>query len=338
MRVNDVLRDKSWLIEQSAFPLLLARVLAHKSCPTAKEFAKSHRRRLEEAKAAPTRAVQGLGGDDAEEVRLASESPSTKSIRAVSGKVGVVGVHGPISQRLTPEAEKAGGTSLEEVQYAFDALLADNSVEAIVLHFDSPGGGIYGLEELSDRIFAARSEKKCYAMVDSMACSAAYWLASACGTLVCTPGGDVGSVGVYCVHVDESKQLEAEGVKLTVVKAGKFKAEMASCEPLSDAARDHLQEVVDEDYGKFCKALSRNRNCSVADVRNNFGQGRAVSADKALAAGMIDRVMSFSDLMAKLLGKKAEGGNSGRRASEQAKSQVEAMRLRHEHQKQRAGA
>lgn len=330
MHINEILHQKPWLIEPTAFPLLIERVMAHKTCPTRAEFMGSYKKRLKLARKAPERATQGFGGDPPESELAEGNSPS-KAIRPVSGRIGVIGVHGPLQQRLSPELEKAGGTSLEEVSYAFDALMDDNSVEAIVLHFDSPGGGIYGLEELSDKVFAARDRKKCYAAVDSMACSAAYWLASACGTLVCTPGGDVGSVGVYCVHADESEQLKSEGVKVTIVKAGKYKAELNSAEPLSDDARDFLQEMVDEDYLKFTKALARNRNCSVADVRANFGEGRIVSADRALANGMTDRTMSFADLMSRLIGKKAEGGN-GRRAQ----GEVETLRLRHEHQKRTA--
>jgi len=119
---------------------------------------------------------------------------------------------------------------------------------------------------------------------------------------ICTPGGDVGSVGVYIMHVDHSKALEAEGVKVTMVHAGKHKVEMAPYSPLSDEAKAELQTRVDAIEGKFHAALRRNRDTSLDDVRSNYGQGRVVSAERALQLGMIDRVMTFDALMNKLTG------------------------------------
>ena len=159
-----------------------------------------------------------------------------------------------------------------------------------------------------------------------MAASAAYWIATAAETVVCTPGGDVGSVGVYAIHVDESRALDAEGLTVSLVKAGKYKAELAPFAPLSTEGRGHLQDLLDLTYGKFTKALSRNRSVSQSVVRDDYGQGRIVPADRALAAGMIDRVMSADQLMAKLTG----GSEGGRQAS------VEVLRLRHQRAKETA--
>jgi signal peptide peptidase SppA len=182
---------------------------------------------------------------------------------------------------------------------------------------------VYGVEELSDKIFAARDRKPIYSIADSMACSAAYWLATSAQTVCCTPGGDVGSVGVYCLHIDESEMLKGLGVKVSWIHAGKYKVEGNSAEPLDDEARANLQASVDETYGKFIDALSRNRHdVSKADVRANFGQGRVMSAAKALGAKMIDRIDTFENLMAKLTGSGGQGSAS-RAAS------VEMQRMRH---------
>ncbi len=332
MKIETLIHDRPWLIHPDQLHLQIERVLAHKTCPTPRQMARSRKKRIQEAKDSPARAVQAFGDGSLHPSEAAAEqSNPSKAIRSVGGRIGLIGIHGPVQQRMSSELEKAEGTPLDYVDYAFDALMDDTSVEAIILHFDTPGGGIFGLQELADKIYQARGQKKCYGMVDSMACSAGYWLASACETLICTPGGLVGSVGVYMIHVDQSKALEEEGIKVSVVKAGKYKAERTSSEPLSDDARDFMQETVDKDYALFCKTLSRNRNCSVADVRANFGQGRTVDADAALAANMIDRCMSFGELMTKLMGSKSSQASGGRRAAE-----TEVLRLRHLHQIQTA--
>ncbi len=293
-----------WTCEPTALRMSVARVM-RAPCPTSREIVEERRRRLDEARQCAAKAVRG-----------------------VKGRVGVIAIHGPVEQRMSSELMKLGGTSTEEVGMALDSLMADKTVEAVIFHIDSPGGSSYGVQELSDKIFAARQQKKTYAIADSMAASAAYWIASAAETLAVTPGGDVGSVGVYAVHVDESKAMELEGVKVTLVKAGKFKAEFAPYSPLDPVAQDHLQELVDGTYQKFLGGLKRNRGTTLEDVRRNYGEGRIVPAEDALARKMVDRVMSFEDLLGRLTG----GTTSNGRAAEM----VEVLRLRQEHRKRTA--
>jgi signal peptide peptidase SppA len=298
-----ILNDKLFLADPAALRLCVAKLRTFATCPSAREVAEARRKGLDDARQAAGRAI-----------------------RTSRGKVGVIPVHGPIDQRMSSELMKLGGTSTEEVAAALDALLADSQVEAIVLHVDSPGGHIYGVEELSDRIFAARGRKKIYAAADSMAASAGYWIASAAETLIVTPGGDVGSVGVYAAHVDQSKALEAEGLTVSLVSAGKYKVELSPYGPLAEEARGHLQEMVDTTYTKFTAALKRNRGVSLEAVRKDFGEGRLVPAAKALASKMVDRVLPFQDLMTKLTG----GSDGGQRAT------AEVLRLRHEQAKREA--
>jgi ClpP class serine protease len=124
--------------------------------------------------------------------------------------------------------------------------------------------------------------------------------------------------------------LEAEGVKVSVIKAGKFKAEGNPYEPLAAEARDHLQELVDSTYSAFVKGVARNRGVSVGEVREKYGQGRVLPAAQALAAGMVDRVASLSAVLEKLAG--PGGGAAAKQAS------AELLRLRHEQRKRALGA
>jgi signal peptide peptidase SppA len=237
------------------------------------------------------------------EERPLAQAP--RAIRAVKGKVGVIPIYGPVDQRMTSELEKAGGTPLDFVSAALDSLLANTSVGAIVLRFDSPGGSVQGVQELGDRIYAARAEKPIFAIADSLAASAALWLASAASMFISTPGANsvtVGSHGVYTMHVDKSKALENEGVKITMVSAGKFKGEGAPHQPLSAETVAYLQERVDSIMAQFTASLAKFRDKAPGYVRDNFGQGRMLTAQQALDVGVIDRVLTFTELIAKLTG------------------------------------
>lgn len=253
---------------------------------------------------------------------------AAQALRRVSGRVGIVPVHGVIEQRMGPLGYYFGGFSIEDGQALFQSYLADKSIGAIVLHVDSPGGYSYGVTEFSDAIYKARGVKPTYAIADSEMCSAALWLGTSAGSVAATPSGLVGSLGVYRTHVDYSKQLQEDGVKVTIIKAGKFKAEGNPYEPLSQDAIDNAQAQADALYSEFIKAVARNRNTSTTDVRDNYGQGRSMWSKDAAAVGMIDKVLSFQDLLAKLSG---DVGSSNARMAATA-----MMRLRHEHEKEKA--
>ena len=317
----------TWLMEPVALRLAIQRVAMFRECPSPRELAKERRKRLDFAAAAPSRAVKCEGT-----AKLTEHRAGPAAIRAQSGRIGVVDISGPIDQHYTAALSKAGGTSCDEIGMALDSLMADAAVSAIVMHVDSPGGAVSGVGELADRIYDARAKKPIYAISDSMAASAAYWLATAASTMVCTPGGAVGSVGVYSIHADQSEALKAQGINLSVVQStdSPMKTEFMDNAPLGDQAREYLQKTVDAIHGKFIDALAKNRDMKASAVRSDFGRGRVMMADDALAAKMCDRVMSFADLMGRLTG---SGGNGGR-----ASASAQTLAARHSFAKLKAGA
>jgi ClpP class serine protease len=92
--------------------------------------------------------------------------------------------------------------------------------------------------------------------------------------------------------------MASEGVKTTLISAGKYKTEGNPYEPLSDEARAAMQAMVDDYYGMFTRAVAKGRGVSVDAVRNGFGEGRMVSASQAVKNGMADRVATLDQVLA----------------------------------------
>jgi signal peptide peptidase SppA len=141
-----------------------------------------------------------------------------------------------------------------------------------------------------------------------MMASAAYWLASQADEIVSIPSGNVGSIGVFSAHQDLSAALEKEGIKVTLIKAGKFKVEGNPFEPLSDEARAQIQTRVDDAYSQFTKDVARGRGVKPSDVRGGYGEGRALPAKEAKAVGLIDRIATMDEVLGKLTGRSVGGG------------------------------
>ena len=224
----------------------------------------------------------------------------TAHASAGGGAIAVLPFYGIVTQREINDISGPGSVSTQKFSAAFREALADDSIGAILIDIDSPGGNVYGTGELADEILAARGQKKIVAFADSLAASAAYWIGCAAGEFYCTPGGEVGSIGVWQAHFDYSKSMEDEGVKPTLISAGKFKVEGNPFQPLDAEAQAFLQSRVDDYYTAFARGVSRARNVPIAQVRDGMGQGRCLGADAALAAGMIDGVMTFDQVIKKM--------------------------------------
>lgn len=227
------------------------------------------------------------------------EAPDGPALLRV-GSVGVLPLHGVMAQRMNLFMRISGGTSTELFGKAFDAAVADPEIEAIVLSVDSPGGSVFGVEELAQKVFRARGVKPIVAVADSLAASAAYQVAAQAHQFVATPSGMVGSIGVVTTHTDISKAEDAMGVKTTLVAIPPAKVMGHPYEPLSDEARADIMARIEPFYELFVKAVARGRGVPVSAVKNGYGQGRVLAAEPARKAGMVDRVESLADVIARL--------------------------------------
>jgi len=218
------------------------------------------------------------------------------------GAVGVMNLHGVISPRINTMTAISGGTSLDVWLQQFRQLRDDPEVASIAIDADTPGGNVQGLIEAGEEIYKAREVKPVVGIVRHLAASAGLWLISACSEIVCTPSGEIGSLGCYMIHEDWSKANEMLGVKPTYIAYGKYKTEGNFDNPMDEEALEYALTQVAKIGQKFEKTVAKYRGLSVSKVRNDFGQGRLLMADDALAAGMVDRIATFEDTIARLSG------------------------------------
>lgn len=251
------------------------------------------------------------------------------NVRAGGGGIAVLPLYGVVTQRgnMMDDVSGPGSTSTQKFSGLLRDALADDTVGQILIDIDSPGGSVYGVAELGAEIMAARAQKPVVAIANSLAASAAYWLGSQAGEFYITPGGEVGSIGVYMMHQDVSALMEAEGVKTTFVKAGEFKTEGNPYQPLDDAAQAYLQTRVDDYYQAFTKAVSKGRSVGIDQVRKGMGQGRVLGADDALAQSMVDGIATFDEVIRNMQkqAKAAKSASSGVSRLAQAKRELEIL-------------
>lgn len=243
------------------------------------------------------RELVGLGRLSARSYLVPLEAASGDASMGSDQVIAVLRVRGIIAHHIeqVDDISGPGGTSVERLQARFRAARDDPHVSAIVLDIDSPGGSVQGVPELAAEIADARGSKPIVAHANTLAASAAYWIGSAADEFVMAPSGDVGSIGVFAAHEDVSAALEAEGVKVTLIHAGKHKVEGNPFEPLADEARAAIQHRVDQVYEEFVAAVAANRGVPSSTVRGGYGEGRALGARDALELGMVDGIETIDD-------------------------------------------
>lgn len=226
-----------------------------------------------------------------------------------SRALGVINLMGTIMPRVAGADAMSGDfASLAKFQAEFEQMAAREDLGAIVLNIDSPGGQIDQTPETAHMIRAARREgRPIVAVANTMAASAAYWIAAAADEISVSPSGVVGSIGVYTVHQDISEALAKKGVKASIISAGPRKIEGHPFGPLDATARAELSRQIEDVYGMFTGDVAAWRAVDLSVVRADpeeteahFGGGRAYRADQAVALGMADRVETLSQAIRRL--------------------------------------
>jgi capsid assembly protease len=230
--------------------------------------------------------------------RLEAARPSRSAARDGVATIPLKGVLMPDGGLLSMLF--GGGGGLAGFKTALNAAAGDPDVASVVLDVDSPGGLVDQIPELAADLRAARAQKPIVAVANTMAASAAYWLASQADEVVVTPSGEVGSIGVYQLHRDLSAMHEQLGVAPSLISAGKYKVEGNPYQPLGEEARAAMQADVNDYYDLFTADVARGRGVSQSDVQNGFGEGRSLLAKRAVQAGLADRVDTLAGTVRRL--------------------------------------
>ena len=159
--------------------------------------------------------------------------------------VAIITVTGSLINRGAFVGSSSGETSYEGIKYQLSRVAADPKVKSAILDIESPGGEAIGAFETAAAVRDLASQKRVVAVVNGMAASAAYALASGASEIITTPTGVSGSVGVVLLHADFSRALDKAGVTPTLIFAGAHKADGNPYEPLPEGVRADLQREVE---------------------------------------------------------------------------------------------
>ncbi len=230
-------------------------------------------------------------------------APTLESYRVVSG-VAVIDIRGIMLASPDILDEFFGGfTNTRTVTRQVELASVDNTVKAIVLRIDSPGGSVDSLSELGDAVREAAQRKKVIAQVEGLCASAAFYAAASATEIVAGRTDLVGSIGTIVTIYDSSEAAKSAGLRVVPITTGKYKAVGLFGTPLTADEQAYLQSIVDSYFLDFQHAVftGRGTRLSLADW-SQVSDGRVFVASDAMRLGLVDRLGRMGDTMARLHG------------------------------------
>ncbi|MFQ0992924.1 S49 family peptidase [Gilliamella apicola] len=212
--------------------------------------------------------------------------------------IAVIDVIGSIFTRANIFTEICDAVAINELEIELDKALYDDSIKAIILRIDSPGGEVTGIHEFANYLDEACEIKPIVAYVNGMACSAAYWIASATSYIYADKTATLGSIGVVAAWTDDSKARTEAG--LTDYEVVSSQSPNKRLDPTKDDGRAELQKHIDGLADIFIDDVAAFRDVTRDKVLADFGQGGTFLADEAVTKGLADEISSFRDVIAKL--------------------------------------
>ncbi|MBF0228097.1 MAG: signal peptide peptidase SppA [Desulfamplus sp.] len=195
--------------------------------------------------------------------------------------IGVVEIIGPI-------------VSSKEVIEHIKSFRDKNSIKAIVVRIDSPGGGVGPSQEIYKEILKVRKIKKVVASMGSVAASGGYYAAASCDGIVANPGTITGSIGVIMEYANFQKIVEKIGLSPIVIKSGEYKDIGSPMRDIKENERKLLQNVVNEIHGQFVRDTAKGRNIAI-ETMTKLADGRIYTGESALSLKLVDKLGNLDD-------------------------------------------
>ncbi len=237
-----------------------------------------------------------LGKDTLQEVVLI-KSPAKE-------KILLLDVSGIISTSLNQSLFAREGDVLSKVFYRLEKASEDNTIKAVLLRLDTPGGEVTASDIIYNEIlrFKEKTGVPVVGLMMGLAASGGYYVASACDFIVAHPSTITGSIGVISIFPNLEELFAKIGIKVDVIKSGEMKDSGSAFRDMTEEEKKVFQEVVDELYRKFLDVVYQKRKDAISlENLEKIADGRIYTASQALELKLIDEIGYFDTALKKAL-------------------------------------
>lgn len=222
---------------------------------------------------------------------LSATRPPIPTMTPGSQKIAVITAAGPIYDGERPAGEIGSKSLSKLIRQARE----DDSVKAIVMRIDSPGGSVSASEEIRNELLLAKETgKPIVVSMSSYAASGGYWIATDANKIFAISTTITGSIGAFASFPTFEKTAAEYGIHTDGVGTTKLSGSLSILRDVSPILDRSLRRAVEHTYGKFIKLVADSRNMSIDEV-DAIAQGRVWTANDALDHGLIDAIGGLQD-------------------------------------------
>lgn len=202
---------------------------------------------------------------------------------SLEGSTAVVPLKGTVVKGGGNLGRFLGMAELNQFTAELDDAVRSDKVESILLNIDSPGGFTTGVAEAANAVDKAAKQKPVVAYTESMMGSAAYWIGAGATKLFATPSSVVGSIGAFLQIADVSEMLDRMGVKMIMIKSGKYKGTGTAGQPVTKDQVAFLQDRINKTGEAFRSFVSDRRTM----IKREDMEGQVFNGDEAASRGFV---------------------------------------------------
>jgi protease-4 len=210
----------------------------------------------------------------------------------VGDAVALIHIDGTIQDSGAAGLSGGSGVSPEAMIRDLKRAEKDDRVKAVLLRVNSPGGTVSASQEIA--IEVARMKKPVIADIGDMGASGAYMIASQCDTIVASPSSAVGSIGVILSVPNLEDLMKKLGVRVAVLKEGKYKDAGSPYREMTPEERRLIQDSMRPMYEEFIQMVAKGRKLPESKVRE-MATGWVWSGREAKERGLVDVIGTYSD-------------------------------------------
>lgn len=245
-------------------------------------------------------AIEPLTGASLADPKSAVGNPfRTSGPGRKSGDVLIVNAVGVLTRNLDRRLTEIGNTTYGDIAALVDIAADDDKTAAIVLRVNSPGGTVDGSEEAAEAVYRASQRKPTVAVVEGMAASGAYLLASQTSGIYTGRMDQIGSLGTYLRLEDSSGRAAQEGRTVHVIRSGEHKGTGIPGAAISAEQLKAVQLVIDRLAVEFNVMVARGRKMPATQIQQ-IADGRIYVGTDAVAAGLTDGIATLAETIQRL--------------------------------------
>jgi len=220
---------------------------------------------------------------------LSMLNPPQRARSTAENQIALIYANGPILPNIESFFASMPVITPETLKEAFEKARTDDSVRAVVLRIDSPGGSALASDLIWREVMLTQREKPVVVSMGDIAASGGYYIAMAAGTIVAHPSTLTGSIGVFGGKLNMKGFYNKIGLTKEIIAHGQNATLYSDYGGFTPTERERVEKMMKTVYKDFVSKAAEGRSKSYDDI-NEIAQGRVWTGKQAKALGLVDEL------------------------------------------------